>query len=28
VGALPPMLLGLLMYRQIGGSLTAGAVKG
>ena len=28
VGALPPALLGLLMYRQISGSLTAGAVKG
>ena len=28
VGALPPMLLGLLMYRQISGSMTAGAVKG
>ena len=28
VGALPPMLLGLLMYRQIAGSMTAGAVKG
>jgi multiple sugar transport system permease protein len=28
VGALPPMLLGLLMYRRISGSLTAGAVKG
>lgn len=28
IGALPPMLLGLLMYRQISGSLTAGAVKG
>jgi multiple sugar transport system permease protein len=28
LGALPPMLLGLLMYRQISGSMTAGAVKG
>lgn len=28
VGALPPAVLGLLAYRQIGGSLTAGAVKG
>ncbi|MGO4622114.1 carbohydrate ABC transporter permease [Ensifer sp. 2YAB10] len=28
VGALPPMLLGLVMYRQISGSMTAGAVKG
>lgn len=28
VGALPPAILGLLMYRQISGSLTAGAVKG
>jgi len=28
VGALPPAILGLLAYRQIGGSLTAGAVKG
>jgi len=28
VGALPPMLIGLLMYRQIFGSMTAGAVKG
>ncbi len=28
VGALPPMVLGLAMYRQISGSLMAGAVKG
>lgn len=28
LGALPPALLGLLMYRQISGSMTAGAVKG
>ena len=28
LGALPPMLLGLIMYRQISGSMTAGAVKG
>jgi multiple sugar transport system permease protein len=28
VGALPPAVLGLLMYRQISGSLTTGAVKG
>jgi len=28
VGALPPMLLGLLMYRQISRSMMAGAVKG
>jgi len=28
LGALPPMLLGLVMYRQISGSMTAGAVKG
>jgi multiple sugar transport system permease protein len=28
VGALPPMVLGLLMYKQISGSMTAGAVKG
>ncbi len=28
VGALPPMLLGLVMYKQISGSMTAGAVKG
>ena len=28
IGALPPMLLGLVMYRQISGSMTAGAVKG
>jgi len=28
LGALPPMALGLLMYKQISGSLTAGAVKG
>ena len=28
VGALPPMLLGLFMYRQISGSMTTGAVKG
>ena len=28
LGALPPALLGLLMYRQISGSITAGAVKG
>lgn len=28
VGALPPVLLGLVMYRQISGSMTAGAVKG
>ncbi|RWN29129.1 MAG: carbohydrate ABC transporter permease [Mesorhizobium sp.] len=28
LGALPPALLGLVMYRQISGSMTAGAVKG
>jgi multiple sugar transport system permease protein len=28
VGALPPAILGLLMYRQISGSMTTGAVKG
>lgn len=28
VGALPPVLLGLVMYRQISGSMTAGAIKG
>lgn len=28
LGALPPMLLGLVMYQQISGSMTAGAVKG
>ena len=28
VAALPPMALGLLMYRQLAGSLAAGAVKG
>ena len=28
LGALPPALLGLLMYRQISGSMTSGAVKG
>lgn len=28
LGALPPALLGLLMYRQISGSMMAGAVKG
>ncbi len=28
VAALPPVLLGLIMYRQISGSMTAGAVKG
>ena len=28
VAALPPMVLGLVMYRQLTGSLTAGAVKG
>lgn len=28
LAALPPMLLGLVMYRQISGSMTAGAVKG
>jgi multiple sugar transport system permease protein len=28
VGALPPMLIGIIMYRQISGSMTAGAVKG
>ena len=28
VGALPPAILGLVMYRQISGSLTTGAVKG
>jgi len=28
LGALPPMLLGLVMYRQISGSMTAGAIKG
>jgi multiple sugar transport system permease protein len=28
LGALPPVFLGLLMYRQISGSMTAGAIKG
>lgn len=28
IGALPPVILGLLMYRQISGSMMAGAVKG
>ncbi|WP_299936284.1 carbohydrate ABC transporter permease [uncultured Nitratireductor sp.] len=28
VGALPPMLLGLVMYRKISGTMMAGAVKG
>jgi len=28
LGALPPALLGMLMYRQISGSMTAGAIKG
>jgi len=28
LGALPPAVLGLVMYRQISGSMTAGAVKG
>ncbi|OLP57614.1 sugar ABC transporter permease [Rhizobium rhizosphaerae] len=28
LGALPPALLGLIMYRQISASMTAGAVKG
>ena len=28
LGALPPVFLGLLMYRQISGSMTTGAVKG
>jgi len=28
LGALPPAVLGLVMYRQISGSLTAGALKG
>jgi multiple sugar transport system permease protein len=28
VGALPPLVIGLIMYRQISGSMTAGAVKG
>jgi hypothetical protein len=28
VGALPPAVIGLIMYGQIGGSMTAGAVKG
>ncbi|NTJ67725.1 carbohydrate ABC transporter permease [Agrobacterium rhizogenes] len=28
LGALPPALLGLVMYRQLSGSMTAGAVKG
>jgi multiple sugar transport system permease protein len=28
LSTLPPMLLGLFAYRQIGQSLTAGAVKG
>ena len=28
IGALPPTLLGLVMYRQIGRSLSSGAVKG
>ena len=28
LAALPPLLLGLVMYRQIGRSMMAGAVKG
>ncbi|WP_454857159.1 carbohydrate ABC transporter permease [Rhizobium binxianense] len=28
LGALPPAILGLVMYRQISGSMTAGSVKG
>jgi multiple sugar transport system permease protein len=28
LAALPPMVLGLVMYRQIAGSMTAGALKG
>ncbi|MGH7003896.1 MAG: carbohydrate ABC transporter permease [Alphaproteobacteria bacterium] len=28
IGALPPLLIGIVMYRQISGSMTAGAVKG
>jgi len=28
LGALPPALLGIVMYRQLSGSMTAGAVKG
>ena len=28
VAAFPPMLLGMLMYRRIGGSMMAGAIKG
>lgn len=28
LGALPPVFLGMLMYRQISGSMTAGAIKG
>ena len=28
IGALPPAVIGLLMYKQIFGSMTTGAVKG
>jgi len=28
IGALPPALLGLVMYLQLSGPMTAGAVKG
>ena len=28
IGALPPALLGIVMYRQLSGSMTSGAVKG
>jgi multiple sugar transport system permease protein len=28
LGALPPAILGSLIYRQLTGSMTAGAVKG
>lgn len=28
ISSAPPLLLGLFMYRHIGGSMTAGAVKG
>ena len=28
VAAAPPLILGLIMYRHIGGSVTAGAIKG
>jgi multiple sugar transport system permease protein len=28
VAALPPLVLGVVMYRRIGGSMLGGAVKG